>query len=634
MLIFPTNWNIVEALDARTGERVWQYDPEVPRETTRGMGGVSSRGVAVHEGKIIIPTMDGRLVAVTAKEGKKLWEVYTLDGGTCTKAMGVCFISGAPRVAKGKVFVGFGGAENNARGYVSAYDVETGEFLWRFFVVPGDRNDPAHPEHPEMAEAIKTWGDSWNDYGYGGGGTVWDSIVYDEDFDQLIIGTGNGGPMFSRQLRTPDGGDLLYLSSIISLNPDTGRMNWYYQQVPGEQWDYTATQALMLADLEIGGETKKVVMQAPKNGFFYVIDRENGSLISAEKFAVVTWADKVDLETGRPLESAQADYREEPKWVSPGGIGAANWQPSAFSPETGLAYLSARESSMLYHLAEKYSDRDAYPLMPGFSHTGFDEVNFPKLMEEAGPPPNELLKGYVKAFDPVEGKIAWEVPMPHFWNGGVLTTAGDLVFLGGAMGQFHAFQASSGEKLWSFDTYRSIISAPISYELDGVQYIALLTGTGMASSAFGYSGPTASYVYGNQSQLLVFSLDTKASLTEPEKIVRVIPEPPEQHGSEADVAQGDELYHSYCSHCHGSALRSDSVMPDLRWSQPGIHNLFEEIVLDGIFEIKGMASFSDVLNEQQVKQIHSYVIHRTAEDYQLQRQAREQSDDLDYRGGI
>ena len=629
LLIFPTNWNIVVALDARSGEQVWQFDPEVPRETTRGMGGASSRGVASHEGKIILATMDGRLVAVTAKDGRKLWETNTLDGGTCTQAMGVCFISGAPRVAKGKVFIGFGGAENNARGYVSAYDVDTGAFLWRFFVVPGDRNDPDHPEHPEMAEAIKTWGESWNDYGYGGGGTVWDSIVYDPDFDQLLIGTGNGGPMFARHLRAPDGGDLLYLASIIALDPDTGRMKWYYQQVPGDQWDYTSTQAMMLADLEIAGNLRKVVMQAPKNGFFYVLDRRDGKLISAEKFAKVTWAEKVDMATGRPIETPQSDYREKPKWVSPGGIGAANWQPSAYNPETGLAYISARESTLLFHLSQEFPDREAYPVMPGFSHNGLDKVNFPKLMEQAGPAPHDIATGYLKAFDPVKGELAWEVPLPHFWNGGVLTTAGDLVFIGNAMGQLDAFHARTGDRLWSFDTYRSIISSPISYELDGIQYVALLTGTGMASAAFGYNGPTASYLYGNRSQLLVFSLDAKAGLPEPEKIVRVIPKPPEQKGSAADIAEGDKLYHTYCSHCHGSALRSDSVMPDLRWSQPGIHTLFNQIVSDGIFVVKGMAGFSDVLNETQVEQIHSYVIKRIEEDYQ-----QEQSEELEYRGGI
>ena len=630
MLIFPMNWNIVLAVDALTGEEVWRFDPQVPRAYTRSMGGASSRGVAAYDGKIIVATMDGRLMAVDDSTGEKIWETDTFDGGNCKTIPGACFISGAPRVAKGKVFIGFGGAENNARGYVSTYDVENGDFLWRFYIVPGDRNDPAHPEHPEMLEAIKTWGDNWNDSGYGGGGTVWDSMVYDAEYDQLIIGTGNGGPMFARHLRAPDGGDLLYLSSIIALDMETGRMKWYYQQVPGEQWDYTATQSLILADLETGNETRKVVMQAPKNGFFYVIDRANGSLLSAEKFATVTWAERIDMETGRPVESEQADYRDKPKWVSPGGIGAANWQPSSYNPVTGLVYISGRESTLLFHLAEKYKDPEKFKIEPGFPNNGFDVLNFPKLMAESWPPPiDNMIEGYLKAFDPVKGEMAWQIPQSHFWNGGVLSTAGNLVFLGGAMGQFEAYNANDGERLWSFDTYSSIIASPISYLIEGKQYIAILTGTGMASSAFGYNGPTASYVYGNQSKLLVFSLDAKTILTEPEKLDRSIPEPPEQHGSAEDIAKGNELYHSYCANCHGATARSASVMPDLRQMDAAVHSIFKQILLDGVFVNNGMASFDDVLDEKQIGQIHSYLIERTTQDYQ-----QEQSEKLDFRGGI
>ncbi len=621
LLVFPTNWNIVVAIDALTGEEVWRYDPQTPRFSMRTMGGALSRGVASHRGKIVIPTIDGRLIAVKLANGEKLWEVDTFDGGRCNQAVAACYISGAPRVADGKVFIGFGGAEQNARGYVSAYDVENGDFLWRFYTVPGDPKSDAHPEHPEMVQAAATWGDSWNEFGFGGGGTVWDSIVYDPDFDQLLIGVGNGGPVFPGHVRAPGAGDQLFLASIVSLHPDTGEMNWYYQQNPGEQWDYTATQSIILAELEFDGELKKVAMQAPKNGFFYVLDRETGKLLSAEKYAHVTWAERIDLDSGRPVETGQSDYSETPRWVAPGPIGANNWQPSAYSPKEGLFYISGRESVFLYHVHPDYTGPESYDLRQGLTNNGFDVLGLPDLMSASQASPAVEMAGMLKAFNPRSGKLQWQVELPHFWNGGLLATAGSLVFIGTADGKFQAYDSAEGVKLWEFDTWSSIISSPISYRLNGEQYIALTTGTGMASHTMGYSGPTASYRYGNASHLLVFKLDSRTPFPEPDLVDRTIPEATKGLVVDGDVVRGKRLYHTYCHVCHGGTVRSDGVIPDLRLMNLAVHQIFANIVLDGVFQVKGMPSFSDLLQKEDANDIHAYILERIAEDRRLEQES-------------
>ncbi|MDE0272600.1 MAG: PQQ-dependent dehydrogenase, methanol/ethanol family [Gammaproteobacteria bacterium] len=627
LLIFPTNWNVVYAIDARTGEQRWRFDPQVPRRYTRVMGAAASRGVAVYGDSVFIATMDGRLIAVDVETGEQRWETNTFDGGNCNlpDALPACFISGAPRAARGKVFIGFGGADLNARGYVSAYDAETGELAWRFFTVP---NDPSKPEHPEMKLASDTWSEGWWKRGIGGGGTVWDSIVYDQAFDQVIIGTGNAGGVYPRAIRSPGGGDNLFLASIIALDVETGSMNWYYQAIPGEQWDYTAAQPLILADLEFDNEPRKVVMQAPKNGFFYVLDREDGTLLGAEKFAEVTWAESIDEATGRPIETPQSDYSEEPKWIYPATLGAGNWQPPAYNPETNLVYIPSREAGFLFGMSKDIGPDKPFEVKHGMIHSGLELKKFEVLVAEAGPPPIAP-QGLLKAYDPVAGEVVWRTPMEHIWNGGALTTAGDLVFTGDAMGKFRAYDALTGEELWSFDTYTSIASSPISYELDGTQYVALLTGSGMLMNQLGFSGPTAIYRYGNGGELLVFKLDGKARLEQPEIVDRSLPEPPERIGTAADVADGSDLYHTYCFSCHGGAVRSSAIMPDLRKMTLERHEIFDQIVLEGVLEPLGMARFDDVLTPAQTKQIHAYIIDRAQQDYALGA-----GDEYEYRGGM
>ena len=614
MLIFPTVSNIVVAVDAKTGEGLWRYDPMIDMQHTRFYTASASRGVAAYEDKVIIATQDGRLIAVGAHEGEKIWETDTFDGGNCRgTVLPTCYISGAPRVARGKVFIGFGGAEFNARGYMSAYDVSTGELQWRFYTVP---RDPESPEHPEMQAAAKTWSEGWWKDGMGGGGTVWDSMVFDEDFDQLIIGTGNAGSAYPRHIRSPTGGDNLYLASIIALDIETGRMKWYYQQVPGEQWDYTSTQSLILADLTLDGTPRKVVMQAPKNGFFYVLDRSDGELLSAEKFAIVTWADRVDMETGRPVETAAADYAKGATWLYPAPIGANNWQPMAFNPETGLAYISAREGASIFAVDKDIRHGADYQVRPGVSNPGIEFRRVEELLTEAGPPPGET-EGFLKAFDPVAAKLAWQKPMRHGWNSGVLTTAGGLVFIGDAMGFLEAYDAVSGEILWSFNTYKSLLAPPISYTLDGEQFVALLAGTRTGPNV---TVPTAAYLYGNEGQLMVFKLGGQRSIDEPPLVDRSTPRPPTQIGNSEDIEVGDLLYHRHCVTCHGVSASSSGIVPDLRKMSPSTHNTFNGIVVEGWLEPNGMLGFGKVLSDRQSEQIRAYLIEQAHQLYQQESQ--------------
>ena len=625
LLIFPTMRNIVVAVDTRSGRERWRFDPQIDLKFTRVYSAALSRGVAVYQDKVLIATMDGRLIAVGIKDGRKIWETDTFDGGNCRVEgqLPACYISGAPRVARGKVFIGFGGAELNARGYMSAFDVETGALQWRFYTVP---RDPQDPEHPEMETAAKTWSAGWWEGGLGGGGTVWDSMAFDEELNQLIIGTGNAGAAYPRHIRSPGGGDNLFLASIIALDVETGRMKWYYQQVPGEQWDYTATQSLILADLEFDGAMKKVVMQAPKNGFFYVLDRNDGKLILAEKFAKVTWASHVDKATGRPVESANADYSKSAQWVYPTPVGANNFQPMAFNPETGLAYISGREGPFVFGVDRDIVNGQTYKVTPGVINPGLELRRAQELIMEAGPPPG-VPQGYLKAFDPVAGRLAWQKPMRHIWNGGVLTTAGGLVFVGDTMGFLEAYDAQTGDVLWSFNTFRSLIATPISYALDGEQYVAILAGTGAGANQFGYTGRTASYLYGNEGQLMVFKLGGQVALEEPPMIDRNMPEPPAQIGNAADIEVGDVLYHMHCFSCHGVGARSSEVVPDLRKMLPATHGLFKGIVLQGWFEPRGMLGFGDILDERQAEQIHAYLIDRAHQAYQ-----QEGGDEVEFSG--
>ena len=480
-------WSMVFAFDARSGELLWSFDPQVPR--LRGLQAccdVVNRGVALYEGHVFVGTLDGRLIALDAGRGTPVWEVVTVDQ---TKDYS---ITGAPRIVNGLVIIGNGGAEYGVRGYVTAYDAGTGEQAWRTFTVPGD---PALGfESAAMERAAETWSGGW--WSLGGGGTAWDGMAYDPALGLLYVGTGNGSP-WNWRVRSPGGGDNLYLSSILALRASDGEIVWHYQTTPGDHWDFTATQPMILATLQIERQAREVLMQAPKNGFFYVLDRATGELISAETFVEVTWADGIDLETGRPRIRESALYGDAPAVVAPTAIGGHNWQPMAFNPGTGLVYVPITE------MAARYSGNPEGGLYAGLWNTGAD-------FRIASIP-----MGFLVAWDPVRQEEVWRVGHEHWWNGGVLTTASGLVFQGAGDGRFVAYRASTGEAVWDISTGLGIIAPPVTYELDGVQYVTVSAGWGGNSGRyFSPAGDAAQYE--QIGRVMTFALDANAPMPTPQ----------------------------------------------------------------------------------------------------------------------
>ena len=608
VMYFTSTWSRVYAVDAADGDVLWRYDPEVPGAWARRLCcDVVNRGVAVYEGKVYVGTLDGRLIALDAETGEPVWEVDTLiDRGKFYS------ITGAPRVAKGKVFIGNGGAEFGVRGYVTAYDADSGDQIWRFFTVPGNPEDPF--EHPELAAAAETWsGGKW--WEIGAGGTVWNSIVYDAELDQLYLGTGNGSP-WSRAIRSPGGGDNLYLSSIVALDPDTGRMRWYYQTTPSDNWDYTATQDMALAEMTIDGKRRKVLLQAPKNGFFYVLDREDGSLLRAHPYTVVTWASHVDLETGRPVEIPGMDYRDGAKWVLPGSGGGHNWQAMSTDVEAGLVYIPTQETPMLFKLPDEWLRDGAIDTRDARWKPGVELESLAKIFLEYGSEA-PAMRGVLKAFDPLTGETRWSVEQPYYWNGGVLATAGGLVFQGDSQGMLTAYDKTDGTELWQFDAQVSILAPPITYTADGVQYVALLTGSG-GSDLWSQGATTASYRYGNHGRLLAFALGGEQSLPPATRVDRTVPVQRQIGGTEEEIGHGERLYTTYCASCHGLFAMASSGINDLRLVPMERQTIFATVVLDGAFAAIGMAAFDDILSAADVALIEKYVRARGHQDWMFQ----------------
>jgi PQQ-dependent dehydrogenase (methanol/ethanol family) len=612
IMFFTSTWSRVYAVEAKTGETLWSFDPEVPGEWARkACCDIVNRGVAVYQGKVFFASLDGRLFSLNAETGEKIWEVDTITDRTRAYT-----ITGAPRVAKGKVYIGNGGAEYGVRGYVTAYDTETGEQVWRFFTVPGDPS--LGFEDPAMEMAAKTWkGTNW--WEFGGGGTVWNSIVYDPDFNSVYLGVGNGSP-WTREIRSPGGGDNLFLASIVAVDADTGKYKWHYQTTPEDNWDYTAVQDIALADMEVDGEKKKVLLQAPKNGFFYVIDRSNGKVLRAHPFAAVTWATHVDLETGRPVENPEVDYSENGSFVLPGPLGAHNWQAMSVDLDAGLVYIPAQENAFFYAIDENYKKTGIYKRNPGRWNMGIEMSSLAQNVLsnlESMPEPG----GFLKAFDPLTGETKWSVPIPHYWNGGVLGTAGGLVFQGDALGIFSAYDKETGERLWEFNTYTSMLAPPISFEIDGEQYVSILTGSGGGDLFGGEPLPPieiqASLTYNNFGRLLVFKLGGQKELPIPDVRDKTIPKQVLADASNDQIRNGESNYNQYCAVCHGFVVKSAGGLPDLRKMTTGTHDLFNKIVLEGILGSNGMAGFADVLSEDDVDNIHHYVRARAHEDREV-----------------
>jgi len=594
-LFVTTSWSMVYALDARNGKEIWHYDPEVPRIWARyACCDAVNRGVAAWGNKVFVGTLDGYLVALDRKTGEVLWRVNTIDREQPYT------ITGAPRVIKGKVIIGNGGAEFGVRGYVSAFDAETGEQAWRFYTVPGNPADGF--ENEAMARAAETWTGEW--WKQGGGGTVWDSMAYDPDADLLYIGVGNGSP-WNRNIRSPEGGDNLYVSSIVALRPDTGDYVWHYQTTPGESWDYTATQSIILADIDIDGEPRKVLMQAPKNGFFYVLDRLTGEFLSAEPYVPVTWASRIDQDSGRPVETANARYENGPQLALPAPFGGHNWHPMSFNPITGLVYVPAQELPWLY------VNDDDFKFVQGQWNTGTNRVpgDFPtdpmQIMQLAA-----NMRGFLLAWDPVKQKEVWRYQHAGPWNGGTLTTAGNLVFQGNVIGELVAYSADMGERLWSFATQTGITAGPVSYELDGEQYVSVAVGWGTLLGILG--GPTvAPLQMQNRSRVLTFRLDAAKELPPlPTTVVRREPEVTTPVGSDQQIATGHAVYVKRCLACHGFGVVSGGLVQDLRLSSEAVHAQWNDIVLGGQRQPLGMPAFAGILTAAEAEAVRMYVVDR------------------------
>ncbi len=600
-----SSWSIVHALDAKTGALLWTYDPQVARDKAgHACCGPVNRGVAVWQGKVFVGAFDGRLIALDARSGEVLWEVMTVDPNQAYT------ITGAPRVINGKVIIGNGGAEFDVRGYVSAYNVEDGSLAWRFHTVPGNPADGF--ENDAMRLAADTWTGEW--WKLGGGGTVWDSMAYDPQLNLLYIGVGNGAP-WNQQIRSPDGGDNLFLSSIVALNPDNGEYVWHYQTTPGETWDYTATQHMILADMEIDGKPRKVIMQAPKNGFFYVLDRASGELLSANNYVNVTWASHVDLESGRPVEDPAARYKEQPVLQFPSYLGGHNWHPMSYSAQTGLVYVPVNDMPAVYGHDAGFEHR------PAGTNMGIDGI--------VGSLPDDeserrafgaLIKGRLLAWDPKKQSAAWSVEQAGPWNGGVLSTAGGLVFQGSASGKFIAYNAASGESLWEFPAQTGIVAAPISYEVDGEQYISVSVGWGGAfAMVFGEYVQAESLP--NVSRVLTFKLGAGNQLPPVDWKRTVVFSPPELTADEQELVQGFRLYQDTCMGCHGLNAVSGLLLPDLRGSG-FLHDsaAWRAVVVEGRLKERGMPQMDYLLNDSQAELIRQYVIQQAWRGKKLQEQ--------------
>jgi len=603
-IYITTAWSKVKAYDAASGKLRWEFDPKVPGDTgVKVCCDVVNRGLAAWGRRLYLGTLDGRLIALDRDSGKPVWSKLTVD---TSKPYG---ITGAPRAIDGRVIIGNSGAEMGVRGYVSAYDAGTGKQLWRFYTVP-DRPGANSAEHLKRAEA--TWKGEW--WALGGGGTVWDSMAYDPQLDLLYIGVGNGSP-WNQSYRSPGGGDNLYISSIIALKPETGDYVWHYQTTPGDTWDFDAAQHMVLADLTIDGKTRKVLMQASKNGFFYVLDRRTGEFISAANYVFVNWAKGIDPKSGRPIENPEAriDKTGKPSVVVPGAGGARNWQPMAFDPKTGLVYFPAQEAGFPY-----VPEANWKPAAQGFN-TGMD------LAAAAMPADPKVragvmaqTKGALIAWDPVAEKERWRVDFKGPWNGGVLATAGGLVFEGNSAKEFVAYDAAKGTKLWSMNAQTGVLAAPISYAVKGEQYVAVLAGWGgVWSLAPGILSEVGGPVR-NVSRLLVFKLDGSAQLPAESSPPRPPLNPPAVTGSAEQITEGGHYFGRFCGACHGDAAYGSTVVPDLRRS-PLLSDgkAWARIVHDGALRDQGMVSFANVLTPQQIDSIRLYVIKRANEDKAL-----------------
>jgi quinohemoprotein ethanol dehydrogenase len=607
------NFGRVYALDAATGRELWTYDPQIDGRWARyACCDAVNRGLVALAGRLYVAALDGWLHAIDARSGQQLWKVDTLLGRDERKPY---TLTGAPLLAGDLIVIGNSGADfSGARGYVSAYDSATGALRWRFFTVP--RDPAAGPQdQPHLEAAIKTW-DPKHPWDKGSGGTVWDGMAYDSSRRLLYIGTGNVAP-YNRRLRGRNGGDNLYAASIIAIHAESGAMAWYYQTVPGDRWDFDSTQKIILADLDLAGQPRQVLMQAAKNGFYYVIDRGTGELLSAHNFAFVNWARGIDPKSGRPIEDPAANYDQGPALVFPSESGAHSWQPMAYDAERGITFIPVIEAGNVF---VETSDRRAGLVegqftTPAFVPEGYD----PKAMRALyGPLPplgqlarrvktDTASRGYLRAWSVAQHKVVWEAQTATSWDGGVLATGAGLVFQGDANGNLNAYASDTGQRLASVQLGGSMMAAPITYRVNGTQFIAIMAGYGGGAVINGYplDPASAAYRFGNDGRIIALKIGGAAPPLPAPRVDAPLPDPPPRPAAPAQIANGEVLYNRYCSRCH---VFGRGMLPDLRRMDPATHGIFNAIVLNGAYAAKGMGRFDDALSPANADAVHAYLV--------------------------
>lgn len=584
-IYFTGSYAKAYAVDAATGKTKWTYDPATWKHAPMAMhfSFGANRGMAYENGRVFFASLDGRLFGLDAKTGKQLWVTPTVPAGAYNIS------TGAPRVMNGKVIIGNGGADFGARGFVTAVDAATGKLAWRFYTTPGKPGD--NNGQPELEAAAKTWGPAHLKAG-GGGGTVWNGMTFDPARNRIYIGVGNAGP-YDPDVRDPGGKDDLFTSSIVALDASTGKYLWHYQENPRDSWDYKATPNIVTATLNLDGRPRDVILHAPTNGFLYVIDRDTGKVLSAGASSVQNWAKGIDLKSGRPIEQSNIRYENGVTKIWPGTVGGHNWQPMSYSPRTGLVYIPQQQIGARF--SRQGGSEDAFNVMG---------LSLEPIIEKPGDG-----HGYLVAWNPVTQRQAWRVQHKGLWNGGTMATAGNLVFQGTADGFLRAYDGESGKEVWKFNAGLGIVGAPISYRLNGKQYVSILVGYGGTTAAYG-KFMDMGWKYGVQPRrLLTFALDGKAALPagEPARFTVAALDDPALKLSEADVAAGRGLS-IQCAACHGVGLHATGTPgPDLRESGIALKlDSFSQLLKSGALMEQGMPRF-ETLTDAQIRQLHAYI---------------------------
>ena len=607
----------VYALDAASGQKLWTYDPEVDGQWGRyACCDAINRGVAVWNGRVYVGALDGYLHAIDAATGKRIWKVDTLPSrGPKTPFT----LSAAPVVAGDLIIVGSAGADfAGARGYVAAFDLATGAFRWRFYTVPRDPKDGPQ-DQPHLVAAVKTW-DPRHRWDAGSGGTAWDGISYDPELQLVFIGTANGAP-YNIKEGGRTGGDDLYAASIVAIHAATGQLAWYYQTTPGDHWDYDSTQKMILADLDLGDGPRKVLMQASKNGYYYVLERATGKLLSANNFAYVNWASGIDPATGRPIPNSRGDYTKKPILLFPGNSGAHSWQPMSYDPDTRLTYIPTMEWPSVYMDSAKQRAGliEGWFTVPGFPPEGYVPKDLRSLYGplpslaalDRGLPP-ATSRGFLRAWDPVRRKLAWEVQTASSWDGGVLSTAGGLVIQGDAAGNLNVYRADNGSRLARIALGTSVMAAPSTYRVGGVQYVVVMAGFGGNFVNYPLPPESAAYRSDNEGRIIALKLGGGAVPLPPELHLPPFPQPPPREGPAPRIAAGEVLYNRFCGRCHQLGR---GVLPDLRRLTPAKHQIFYDIVLNGLLTANGMGRWDDVLSRPDAAAIHAYIVDEAWKEF-------------------